>query len=42
MSRCFIFGALNVSKLSERPQKEDMVIAADKGYDVALSKKRPR
>ena len=37
MSRCFIFGALNVSKLSERPQKEDMVIAADKGYDVALS-----
>ena len=37
MSRCFIFGALSVGELSERPQKEDMVIAADKGYDVALS-----
>lgn len=37
MSRCFIFGALPVSSLSEQPCDGDYVIAADKGYDVALS-----
>lgn len=37
MARCFIFGALPVSGLCVRPQKGDLVIAADKGYDVALS-----
>lgn len=37
MSRCFIFGALPVSALCELPQKGDLIIAADKGYDVALS-----
>lgn len=37
MSRCFIIGALPVSDLSETPQKGDLIIAADKGYDVALS-----
>ena len=36
MSRCFIFGALPVSKLSEKPAEGDLIIAADKGYDVAL------
>lgn len=37
MSRCFIFGALPVSRLSEQPRDGDLVIAADKGYDVAIS-----
>ena len=37
MSRCFIFGALPVAALSEKPQDGDLIIAADKGYDVALS-----
>ena len=35
--RCFIFGALPVDGLIEVPGKDDYVIAADKGYDVALS-----
>ena len=37
MSRCFIFGALDVSFLPEKPCDGDLVIAADRGYDVALS-----
>ncbi|MBQ9247282.1 MAG: thiamine diphosphokinase, partial [Ruminococcus sp.] len=37
MNRCFIFGALPVSSLTETPEKGDYIIAADKGYDVALS-----
>ncbi|MBQ3265175.1 MAG: thiamine diphosphokinase [Ruminococcus sp.] len=37
MSRCFIFGALPVSRLTEAPRESDLIIAADKGYDVALS-----
>lgn len=37
MARCFIFGALPVSALSEKPEDGDLIIAADKGYDVALS-----
>lgn len=37
MSRCFIFGALPVSCLSQKPAQGDLIIAADKGYDVALS-----
>jgi thiamine pyrophosphokinase len=35
--RCFIFGALEVDRLSERPADGDCVIAADRGYDIALS-----
>lgn len=37
MGRCFIFGALPVESLVEAPSSGDLVIAADKGYDVALS-----
>ena len=37
MSRCFIFAALAVNDLPERPQEGDFVIAADRGYQVALS-----
>ena len=37
MNRCFIFGALPVDTLPEMPQEGDLVIAADRGYDVALS-----
>lgn len=37
MSRCFIFGALPVSEMTEKPAEGDLIIAADKGYDVALS-----
>ena len=37
MNRCFIFGALPVSSLTEAPGDGDYIIAADKGYDVALS-----
>lgn len=37
MKRCFIFAALPVSKLTETPREGDLVIAADRGYDVALS-----
>lgn len=35
--RCFIFGALPVGLMPERPAEDDLVIAADKGYDVAVS-----
>lgn len=34
---CYIFGALPVDELSYVPDEKDYVIAADKGYDVALS-----
>lgn len=37
MNRCFIFGALPVGSLTEVPGDGDYIIAADKGYDVALS-----
>lgn len=37
MNRCFIFGALPVTKLSETPAGGDLIIAADRGYDVAVS-----
>lgn len=37
MKRCFIFGALETQSIPERPVAEDLVIAADKGYQVALS-----
>ena len=33
--RCFIFGALDVKTLTERPADGDYVIAADRGYAVA-------
>ena len=33
--RCFIFGALDVDRLIERPGEGDLVIAADRGYEVA-------
>lgn len=36
MGRCFIFGALQVQHMPERPGEGDLVIAADKGYDVLL------
>ena len=35
--RCFIFGALPTEKMPVKPSKDDLIIAADKGYDVALS-----
>ena len=35
--RCFIFAALPTEGLIEAPGEGDLVIAADKGYDVALS-----
>lgn len=35
-TRCFIFGALPVGYMPERPAAGDLVIAADKGYDIAL------
>lgn len=37
MSRCFIFGALPVEYMPEKPTDGDLVIAADKGYDTAIS-----
>ena len=37
MKRCFIFGALPVDFMPEKPGEGDLIIAADKGYDVALS-----
>ena len=37
MNRCFIFGALEVSRLPIKPEPGDFIIAADKGYDTALS-----
>lgn len=36
-ARCYIFGALSVSRLCETPAEGDLVIAADKGYDVAMA-----
>ena len=35
MARCLIFGALEVDRLYEKPEEGDLVIAADRGYDVA-------
>lgn len=35
MARCFIFGALPVGYMPEKPKAGDLVIAADKGYDTA-------
>lgn len=37
MPRCFIFGALPVGELIEKPQEGDLIIAADKGYDRAIA-----
>lgn len=34
MSRCFIFGALPVDRLTVKLEEGDMIIAADKGYDT--------
>lgn len=36
-SRCFIFGALAVNCFPIKPGDSDMIIAADKGYENALS-----
>ena len=35
--RCFIFGALDVCGIKDRPADGDLVIAADKGYQIAIS-----
>lgn len=35
--RCFIFGALDTRCLYEKPGEGDRIIAADRGYDVAVS-----
>lgn len=37
MKRCFIFGALPVGDMPILPGADDLVIAADKGYDRAVS-----
>lgn len=37
MNRCFIFGALKVSRLPIKPASGDFIIAADQGYDNILS-----
>ena len=37
MNRCFIFGALKVSRLPIKPASGDFIIAADQGYDNMLS-----
>lgn len=37
MKRCFIFGALPMKTLPEKPAPGDLIIAADKGYETALS-----
>ena len=37
MSRCIIFGALPIDHIPEIPAEGDLVIAADKGYENALS-----
>lgn len=37
MNRCFIFGALKVSRLPIKPASGDFIIAADQGYDNVLS-----
>ena len=33
MNRCFIFGALPVNVLPQTPQKGDLIIAADSGFE---------
>ena len=37
--RCYIYvgGAIDAANITERPDKEDLVIAADSGYDTATS-----
>ena len=37
MNRCFIFGALKVSRLPIKPEAGDYIIAADQGYANVLS-----
>lgn len=37
MKKCFIFGALETTKLPITPEKGDLVIAADRGYERALA-----
>ena len=37
MKRCYIFGALPVKKLFTEPADKDFIIAADKGYENAVS-----
>lgn len=37
MSRCFIFGALPVSRFPIKPREDDWIIAADKGYDTVIA-----
>ena len=37
MPRCIIFGALEVSNIPEKLRPDDYVIAADRGYQTALS-----
>ena len=37
MKRCIIFGALAAERLPVIPAPDDLIIAADKGYEVALS-----
>lgn len=37
MSRCFIFGALEVGFYPEKPADGDLIIAADKGYDSVIA-----
>lgn len=37
MKRCIIFGALPVKELTVLPTADDLIIAADNGYAVALS-----
>ncbi len=37
MNRCFIFGALKVSRFPIKPEIGDYIIAADQGYDNVLS-----
>ncbi len=34
MSRCFIFGAMPVNYYPEKPDRGDLIIAADKGFDT--------
>ncbi len=35
--RCFLFGALPVTRMPDAPDRGDYIIAADRGYDVAVS-----
>ena len=36
MKRCIIFGALPVKELGDLPSRDDLIIAADKGYEAAV------